>query len=209
MNEPGQKRRHLAIVDFGVGNQRSLQASCRQLGHRAVISHEPEVLDKADVLLLPGVGAFPIAMANLHSLNLVQYMQLASKKQRGIIGICLGMQLLTEQSSELENTAGLGLIPGKTVALESCRWHIGWNNLEVPHGHLLLRHSDGEVMYFNHSFCYDGPDEHIAAVCRLEPGGAQIVAAIQRDHLIGLQFHPEKSQQPGLKLLADAIRTLS
>jgi len=209
MKTPNEKRRHLAIVDFGLGNQRSLQASCRKLGHRAVISHEPEVLDKADVLLLPGVGAFPIAMANLHRLNLVNYLQNASQGRRGIIGICLGMQLLTEQSSELEDITGLGLIPGRTVALEICRWHIGWNNLEVHHGHPLLRHSDGEVMYFNHSFCYDGPDEHIAAICCLEPGGAQIVAAIQRDHLIGLQFHPEKSQQPGLKLLADAISTLS
>ena len=202
------RRLQLAIVDYGLGNQTSLQSSCRQLGHRAVISNNPEVLNKADVLLLPGVGAFPKAMANLHRLGLVDYLHQASQQRRGIIGICLGMQLLTEQSTEIEPTLGLGLIPGETVALSQTQWHIGWNNLEVHHSHPLLKACDGEVMYFNHAFCYTGPDEMISAISRLQPGGPPIVAAIQRDHLIGLQFHPEKSQEPGLRLLDQAIRSL-
>ena len=111
------------------------------------------------------------------------------------------MQLLTERSFELGVTTGLGLIPGETVALEQIQWHIGWNNLETHKGHPFLASCDGEVMYFNHSYCYSGPSENIASVCRQTPGSEPIVAAIKREHLIGLQFHPEKSQQPGLRLL--------
>lgn len=203
------KRLKLVIIDYGLGNQKSLQSSCRQLNHRAVISNEIHLLDQADVLLLPGVGAFPTAMANLHQLGLVDYLQNASKRGRGIIGICLGMQLLTERSFELGLTSGLGLIPGETVALKQSTWHIGWNNLETHQGHQLLASCDGDVMYFNHSFCYSGPDETIASVSRINPGGVPIVAAIQRDQLIGLQFHPEKSQQPGLRLLDHAIRAVA
>lgn len=202
------KKIHLGIVDYQLGNQHSLQSSCRQLGHRAVVSNDPDVLDQADVLLLPGVGAFPTAMKNLYDLNLVDYLHNASQEQKGIIGICLGMQLLTEKSSEIEHTTGLGLIPGETVKLKEATWHIGWNNIEVNYSHNLLKPCDGDVMYFNHSYCYKGPQEMISAVSRLDAGSNPIVAAIQRDHLIGLQFHPEKSQQPGLRLLDLAIKSL-
>jgi len=208
MSSANENRIELAIVDYGLGNQTSLQSSCRQLGHRAVISNQPEVLDKARILLLPGVGAFPTAMANLHRLDLVDYLHQASQQCRGILGICLGMQLLTERSNELEPCTGLGLIPGETVPLSQSRWHIGWNNLEIQQNCPLLMPCDGDVMYFNHSFCYSGPDEYIVAVSRLQPVDEPIVAAIQREHLIGLQFHPEKSQQLGLRLLNRAIHSL-
>lgn len=198
----------IAIVDYGFGNQKSLQASCRRLGYRTLISNDPAILDQVQILLLPGVGAFPAAMANLHNLNLVNYLLQASQQNRAIIGICLGMQLLTERSTELEETSGLGLIPGQTLALKQSRWHIGWNNLEVPNDRPLLKACDGEVMYFNHSYCFSGPDEYIAAVSRLSPGSQPIVAAIQRDNLVGLQFHPEKSQEPGLRLLDQTIKSL-
>ncbi len=208
MNPTTKSRLQLAIVDYGLGNQTSLQSSCRQLGHRAVISNNPEVLDQANVLLLPGVGAFPTAMDNLKRLGLIDYLHEASQQQRGIIGICLGMQLLTDRSYEHGMTSGLGMIPGETVALTQGQWHIGWNNLEVKSNQPLLMPCDGEVMYFNHSFCYSGPSEMISSISRLEPDGDAIVAAIHRDHLIGLQFHPEKSQQPGLRLLDLTIRSL-
>ena len=131
------KRCQLAIVDYGLGNQTSLQSSCRQLGHRAVISNDPDVLDQANVLLLPGVGAFPTAMANLHQLNLVDYLHQASQQQRGIIGICLGMQLLTEQSCELELTSGLGLIPGETIVSQTKPMAYWLEQFEVQSEHPL------------------------------------------------------------------------
>ena len=202
------RKKKLTIVDYEFGNQSSLQSSCRQLGYRATISKDPAILDQSDLLLLPGVGAFPGAMENLHRLGLAQYLQNASQKGRGIIGICLGMQILTEHSSELGNTSGLGLIPGEVVPIGTNEWHIGWNNLESKSGNKLMEQSHGEVMYFNHSFCYRGPEEYISAVCRKYRSSEPIVAAIHRDHLIGLQFHPEKSQKAGLRLLERAIKEL-
>ncbi len=202
------ERPKLAIVDYGLGNQRSLQSSCRQLGYRAIISNEPAILDQSNLLLLPGVGAFPAAMQNLNRLNLVEYLQWASNQKKGIIGICLGMQLLTERSSELEETQGIGLIPGEIKGITQEEWHIGWNNIEAKPRHSFLEKCDGAVMYFNHSFCYKGPEEYIAAVSRITPRGEPIVAAIKREHLVGLQFHPEKSQQNGLRLLDIAIKAV-
>lgn len=198
-------RRTVAIVDYGVGNHTSVLRCVRQLGFRARVSHSAEQLDQADVLLLPGVGAFPTAMERLHSLDLVSYLQRAAQLGRPLIGICLGMQLLAESSTELALTPGLGLIPGVVEAIGEPRWHIGWNGLEVAEGRPLLQASDGEVMYFNHSYAYRGPEEFVAARCRVREGGDPLVAAIARGSVLGLQFHPEKSQQPGLELLARLI----
>ena len=198
-------RRTVAIVDYGVGNHTSVLRCVRQLGFRARVSHSTEQLDLADVLLLPGVGAYPTAMERLHALDLVAYLQRASQLERPLIGICLGMQLLAESSTELGLTPGLGLIPGVVEAIGEPRWHIGWNGLEVAPNRPLLQASDGEVMYFNHSYAYQGPEEFVAARCRVREGGAAIVASIGRGSVIGLQFHPEKSQAPGLDLLARLI----
>jgi glutamine amidotransferase len=195
-------RRTVAIVDYGVGNHASLLRCMRLLGFRAWVSYEPEMLDRADVLLLPGVGAFPKAMERLHSLDLTNYLHRAAQLQRPLIGICLGMQLLADSSTELGLTSGLGLIPGVVEAIENPRWHIGWNSLEVTSGNSILKSSDGEVMYFNHSFTYRGHEEFVAARCRINERRKPLVAAIARGSVIGLQFHPEKSQGPGLDLLA-------
>ena len=117
---------------------------------------------------------------------------------------CLGMQLLADSSTEL-GIPGLGLIPGSVEAIGEPRWHIGWNSLEVAEGQTLLQASDGEVMYFNHSYSFRGPDTFVAARTRLREGSEPLVAAIQRGTVWGLQFHPEKSQGPGLELLARLI----
>lgn len=198
-------RRTVAIVDYGVGNHTSVLRCVRELGFRARVSHSADQLDQADVLLLPGVGAFPTAMERLHALDLVSYLQRAAQLERPLIGICLGMQLLAESSTELAFTPGLGLIPGVVEAIGEPRWHIGWNSLEVAPGWPLLQASDGEVMYFNHSYAYRGPEEFVAARSRVHEGGPPLVAAIARGSVLGLQFHPEKSQQPGLDLLARLI----
>ena len=198
-------RRTVAIVDYGVGNHTSVLRCVRQLGFRARVSHSVEQLDQANVLLLPGVGAFPTAMERLHALDLVTYLQRATQMGRPLIGICLGMQLLAESSTELGLTPGLGLIPGVVEAIGEPRLHIGWNALEVAPGQPLLQASDGEVMYFNHSYAYRGPEEFVAAYCRVRESGSPLVAAIARGSVFGLQFHPEKSQAPGLELLARLI----
>ena len=197
----------VGIVDYGVGNHNSVLRCLRQLGFRAHISQQPAHLDEADVLLLPGVGAFPTAMERLHATALVGYLKRAAQLERPLIGICLGMQLLAESSTEHGLTPGLGLIPGPVEAIVEPRWHIGWNSLEVADGQPLLHASDGEVMYFNHSYAYRGPEQFVIARSRLREGGSPLVAAIRRGSVWGLQFHPEKSQQPGLELLERLIRS--
>lgn len=195
----------VGIVDYGVGNHASVLRCVRKLGFRARLSDDPEQLDQADVLLLPGVGAFPKAMERLHSLDLVSFLQSAAQQGRPLIGICLGMQLLADSSTELRFTSGLGLIPGSVDSIGDPSWHIGWNGLEAVKGHALMQASDGEVMYFNHSYVYRGPEEFVAARCRVSEGSMSFVAAIARGSVVGLQFHPEKSQAPGLDLLARLI----
>ena len=197
----------VGIVDYGVGNHTSVLRCVRQLGFRARISPRPDQLDQVDVLLLPGVGAFPTAMERLHATGLAGYLQRAAQLGRPLIGICLGMQLLAESSTELGFTTGLGLIPGAVEAIGEPRWHIGWNSLEVAEGQPLLHSSDGEVMYFNHSYAFRGPEAFVAARSRVCEGSEPLVAAIQRGSVWGLQFHPEKSQAPGLELLERLIRT--
>jgi len=196
----------VGIVDYGVGNHTSVLRSVRQLGFRVRISTQPDQLDHADVLLLPGVGAFPTAMERLHATGLVEYLQRAAQRGRPLIGICLGMQLLAESSTELGFTLGLGLIPGAVQAISEPSWHIGWNSLEVASNQPLLHASDGEVMYFNHSYSYRGPEAFVAAWTRVCEGSQPMVAAIQRGSVWGLQFHPEKSQRPGLELLERLIK---
>ena len=196
----------VGIVDYGIGNHASVQRCVRQLGYRARISSEPDQLDQADVLFLPGVGAFPAAMERLHAEGLVAYLQNAAQLGRPLIGICLGMQLLAESSTELGFTAGLGLIPGAVVAIGEPCWHIGWNSLEVVESEPLLHASDGEVFYFNHSYIFNGPNDFVVARSRPREGVDPLPAAIKRGSVWGLQFHPEKSQEPGLQLLDRLIR---
>jgi glutamine amidotransferase len=196
----------VSIVDYGVGNHTSVLLCLRKLGFRADISQKPDHLDQADVLILPGVGAFPTAMERLQATALVGYLKRAAQRDRPLIGICLGMQLLAESSTEHGLTAGLGLIPGLVEAIGEPRWHIGWNSLEVADGQPLLHASDGEAMYFNHSYVYRGPEQFVIARSRLREGGSLQVAAIRRGSVWGLQFHPEKSQQAGLDLLERLIR---
>lgn len=192
----------VGIVDYGMGNHASVIHGLRDLGFRVRVSAEPEVLDDTDVLVLPGVGAFPAAMQALHQRGLVSYLQQQAREQRPIIGICLGMQLLTSASHEFQYTAGLDLIPGEVVALTGAKWHIGWNTLECVSADSLLQPSDGQAFYFNHSFCYRGPSEYQVALSRHPEPFASV---IRRGNVVGIQFHPEKSQDAGRVLLKNVI----
>jgi glutamine amidotransferase len=195
----------VGVVDYGMGNHASVVHGLRDLGYRVRISAEPEVLDATDILVLPGVGAFPAAMQALHQRGLVSYLQQQAREQRPIIGICLGMQLLTSASHEFQYTAGLDLIPGEVVPLTGAKWHIGWNTLECVNADSLLQPSDGQAFYFNHSFCYQGPDEYKVCLTR-HPG--PFASVIRRANVIGIQFHPEKSQEAGRALLKNVISGL-
>lgn len=192
----------IGIVDYDVGNHASVWRTLHTLGYRCRISDEPAVLDATNLLLLPGVGAFPPAMAALNSRGLSGYLQEQARRQRPILGICLGMQLLADASHENDFTAGLGLIPGEVVPLVEPRWHIGWNTIERVRLDPLFESSAGQSFYFNHSHTYSGLEEF--QVCRAHQG-RKFPVVIRRGNVIGLQFHPEKSQAAGRQLLRQVI----
>ena len=190
----------VGVVDYGIGNHASVVHSLRDLGFRVLVSAKTLDLESTDILLIPGVGAFPAAMQALQHRGLVDYLKQQATRQRPIVGICLGMQLLTSGSNELGYTTGLNLIPGEVVALTSSKWHIGWNKLECISSDPMLQASNGEQFYFNHSFCYQGPSEYQACITHHQ---TPLVAVIRKGNVFGVQFHPEKSQLAGRKFLKD------
>jgi glutamine amidotransferase len=198
-------RRTIGIVDYGVGNHASVWRALHGLGYRCRVSADPDVLDETDLLVLPGVGAFGAAMEKLHSHNLVEYLKARSREGKPIVGLCLGMQLLADASVEHGVTAGLGLIPGQVVPFDQARWHIGWNSIEVVGDDTMFRPSDGKSMYFNHSYVFDAPVEYQACLARLD---TPFPVGVRRGNMVGLQFHPEKSQEAGHRLLRNVVEGL-
>lgn len=200
------KRRTIGIVDYGVGNHMSVWRTLHKLDYRCRVSDQADILSEVDAVVLPGVGAFGAAMAELHRRDLVEFLRTQSRLGKPIIGLCLGMQLLADASREHGLTAGLGLIPGEVVPFDDAeRWHIGWNTIEAVGDDAMFRESDGKSMYFNHSYIFDAPREYRACVART---GRPFVVGVRRANLVGLQFHPEKSQSAGQVLLRNVIEGL-
>ena len=195
----------VGVVDYGMGNHSSVVHSLKNLGFRVKISSHIDELTTADVLLLPGVGAFPAAMTALHERGLVTFLKIRASEGLPLIGICLGMQLLASSSHEFGRTAGLDLIPGEIVPFQDNALHIGWNTLEVDQGHPLCALSDGDIFYFNHSFYYQGLPEYQVASTRYP---TKFSSVIRRGNVFGIQFHPEKSQASGRVFLNCLIRGL-
>lgn len=198
--------RTIGLVDYGIGNHASVGQCLRKLGYRVRLSAQPALLDEADVLVLPGVGAFKPAMQALHERGLVSYLRAQARAHRPIIGICLGMQLLATSSEERGHTPGLDLIPGQIHQMPDERWHIGWNAVECVGGDPLLLPSHNRYFYFNHSYVYHGPASSTVAVSRLS---TPLASVIRQGNVVGLQFHPEKSQAAGQALLTNVIEGLA
>jgi len=194
---------HIVIVDYGMGNRRSVEKALARVGARVTISSDPEELRAADGIVLPGVGAFPRAMANLRELGLDD--ALAERRAAGVplLGVCLGMQLLFERSVELGGAEGLGFLPGEVVALDAGGAklpHIGWNLVTFRHGsELVAGLPDATPFYHVHSFAAvpDDPGD----VLGTSEYGSPFVSVVARPPLYGVQFHPEKSSAHGLALL--------
>lgn len=201
------KRKTIGIVDYGVGNHNSVLRTFQGLGYRCRITNDRDILAAADVLVLPGVGAFPAAMSALHQQGLAGYLCELAREGKPFIGLCLGMQLLADESLEHGVTAGLGLIPGTVRLLPSMNWHIGWNSLETIQLDPLIASSDGESFYFNHSHVFEAPTVYQVAISRVQ--GSSFAVAVRRGNVVGLQFHPEKSQAAGKELLARLVEGLS
>ena len=196
----------IAVIDYGVGNVFSLCRSLEAIGQTPVVTGDPEQLRKADRLFLPGVGAFADAAAKLRETGLDAVVKEEAARGKPLMGICLGMQLLFEESEEFGRWKGLGLIPGRVVGMEGVIPaelkipHIGWNKLLFPADkHPLLETvSDGDCVYFVHSFYATDCDEAVIASAEY---GKILTAAVARGNVMGCQFHPEKSGTVGLSIL--------
>ena len=191
----------IAIIDYGMGNLRSVQKAFEFLGFEARITDSPDVMDLADHVILPGVGAFEDAMNRLRASGLDAALMRAAKAGKPVLGICLGMQMMFEHSDENGHFDGLGLFPGTITRLEEHGLkipHMGWNTLstrECP----LFDEGDDPCVYFVHSYCMaDVSDEWTAATCTY---GQTFTAAICRGNVMATQFHPEKSGEAGLRML--------
>ncbi len=197
----------VGIVDYGVGNHASVANTLKQLGFRVLLSSKPEELSSTNILLIPGVGAFPVAMEALQQRKLDSYLVDQANKGRPIIGICLGMQLLTNGSHEHRFTEGLKIIPGEIVPIEGAKWHIGWNSINnISQSDKVFSTRDGQVYYFNHSYCYKGPAEYQVCVTKHNTSFASV---IRNKNVVGIQFHPEKSQGAGQNLLKQLIMDMT
>jgi imidazole glycerol-phosphate synthase subunit HisH len=200
------KQKKIGILDYDVGNHMSVLHAFRSLGYRCQLSKDPEILEACDLMVLPGVGAYPAAMSALHASGLVEFLQTSARKSKPILGLCLGMQLLADESQEHGSTAGLALIPGSVLPFNSAQWHIGWNTLEVANDDPLLMPSDGESVYFNHSYVFNTPPEYQICISRINQ--QPFTVAVRRGNVIGLQFHPEKSQNAGRQMLKNLVEGL-
>lgn len=192
-----------AIVDYDTGNTRNLKKAFDYLQVPTVLTADPQQLAVADAIILPGVGAFAAAMAALKERRLVSVLKTLAQNGKPILGICLGMQLLFESSSEYGEHSGLGLLGGHVTALPTDLNvkvpQMGWNQNELQRSDSPFASIDAAYTYFVHSYYAVCPAAEIVATVQ---HGVQVPSIVQRQNVIGMQFHPEKSGQVGLKQLA-------
>jgi len=220
----------IALIDYGISNLRSVQKAFEHLDTEVTLVDTPDRLAQADRLILPGVGAFPAGMKGLQERGLIEPIKQAARDGKPLIGICLGMQLLFETSDEMGETQGLGLLPGRVTRIQDARSkmqeaastfgiphphggasqsalkipHMGWNQLDMVREHPLVRDLvSGSYAYFVHSYAIYPEDQDIV-LATTEYGGP-FASIVGHDKVCGLQFHPEKSQAVGLKLLRNFL----
>lgn len=212
----------IALIDYGISNLRSVHKAFEHVGREVTLVDTPERLAQADRLILPGVGAFPAGMKGLQERGLIEPIRRAAHDGKPLLGICLGMQLLFESSNELGETEGLGLLPGRVTRIKRQAAganadaafrippitlkipHTGWNQLDVVRDHPLVHElASGSYAYFVHSYAvYPAQREIVLATTDY---GGSFASIVGQGQVCGLQFHPEKSQAVGLKLLKNFL----
>jgi glutamine amidotransferase len=198
----------IGIVDYGMGNRRSVQKALEHVGARAQISRDGAELERADGLVVPGVGAFPRAMRSLRELGLDRVIRAGAERGQPLLGICLGMQLLYERSQEIEVTEGLGLLPGVVTRLQTGGLrvpHIGWNEVRFERSSPLTGGlpAGGRPFYHVHSLAARPADP--SDVVGSTQYGERFATIVARDLVFGVQFHPEKSSADGLTMLGNFV----
>lgn len=194
-------KNEIVIIDYGMGNLHSVSKAVEAVEAVPIVTADKKIIAAAEKIILPGVGAFGDCMKNLQATGLVPELIKHIKSGKGFLGICLGMQLLFESSEESPGVAGLGIFKGavKRLTTEYKVPHMGWNRLKLKAASPLTAAADGSYVYFVHSFHAVPEDSNIiTAVCDY---GTEITAAVGRDNIQALQFHPEKSGEVGLKML--------
>ncbi len=198
----------IAIIDYGVGNLRSVEKAIESLGYRAIVTADPQVVQEAEKVILPGVGAFGKSMESLERAGMVPAVREVIASNRPFLGICLGLQMLFDESFEVFDDSqhsfpGLGILPGRVLRFPSSELkvpQIGWNqisvSLDTPIFHAV---PDGSFVYFVHSY-YVEPAQSEMIVCRT-PYGIEYCSGVARNNLFAVQFHPEKSSRVGLQIL--------
>ena len=194
----------IAVVDYGMGNLRSVQKGLERVGFDAEVTRDPGRIADARGVVLPGVGAFHSCMENLQRFGLVNVIQDVVRRKRPFLGICLGLQLLFDESEEFGSPDGLCLVPGKVLGFTAADDlkvpHMGWNAIEIRKPTRFLEGiDDAAQVYFVHSFYAAPADESVVAT--VTSHGTPFVSSIATDHLFACQFHPEKSQDIGLRIL--------
>jgi glutamine amidotransferase len=195
----------IAIADYGIGNLGSVTKGFRRAGAEVLLTGDPEALRRADALVLPGDGAFAATMAEVERRGLVGVLREAVEASKPLLGICIGMQLLFEESEEHGRHRGLGFLPGRVRRFdgELPVPHMGWNRLRARRPHPILEGvPDGAHVYFVHSYYCEAPEEVVIATSDY---GRDFAAIVGRGSVLGVQFHPEKSQEVGLRMVASFV----
>lgn len=192
----------ISIIDYGMGNLRSVQKALEYISEPAVITDDKEIIMKSSGIIVPGVGAFPDAMQNLKKTGIDKLIISAAKENKPLLGICLGMQLFFESSDEVKLESGLGILRGKVTKLEGDIKipHMGWNSLNIKKMSPILNGTtQGSFVYFVHSYYVSSIcAENLNAACNY---GVEIPAVISSNNVFGMQFHPEKSGEIGINML--------
>ena len=192
----------ISIIDYGMGNLRSVQKALESIGEEAIITSDKEQIEKSEGVILPGVGAFPDAMENLKSKGLDEALKYVVSQNKPVLGICLGMQLLFTEGEEVKQCDGLGFIKGKIKRLygDVKIPHMGWNNLKTEKKCSILEGIDeGSYVYFVHSFYAEMENKEDLNSTTFY--GMDVPAIISDNNLFGVQFHPEKSGDVGIQML--------
>jgi len=205
----------IAIIDYDMGNLRSVQKAFEKVGYPAVVSRDPKVIRDASHIVLPGVGAFPDAMRNLDQLNLINPIKKGIEQGKPFLGLCLGLQLLFAESEEFGVHRGLDVVKGRTVRFQISGHgtqaklpipHMGWNTIEIKTPSPIFKNvPNGSYFYFVHSY-YVLPEDR-RWISTTTEYGVEFASSIWKENIFACQFHPEKSQEQGLQLLAKFAQT--
>lgn len=194
---------NIVIIDYGMGNLRSVQKAFEHIGSNAIITNDKTLIQNSSKIVLPGVGAFKDAMHNLHSLGLIDLLNeeiLGEKKL--FLGICLGMQLIATKSYEFGETQGLGWIDAEIIRFAHTELkipHVGWNSVGFANPSAVFENiPDNSDFYFVHSYYFDCDRTYATSICDY---GCEFIASVQKENIFAAQFHPEKSQTHGLKII--------